>query len=271
MRKIFKSANPVAFFAVVVVGFLLFPLVAILPISFSSSTLLRLPPPGYSLQWYRAIWSDPGWIDATRNSVVVGVSTAVASVLIGMATAYGLACSTWRGKAAIQALILSPLLLPVIVIAVATYHFFSLIGLNGTFTGLIVGHTMITFPYTVVVISAALERVDPRLEQIALSLGASRFRAFVNVTFPLIRAGVLVAFLFAFLNSFDEVVMATFVAGPETTTLPKRLWDGVRFELSPVIAAVSSILIVISCAVVGVTEIVDRKSRMKEKKSGTLL
>lgn len=271
MRKMFKSINTVAVFSIGVIGFLLFPLLAILPISFSSSALLRLPPPGYSLQWYKALWVDAGWVDATLNSVVVGTATAVASVLLGMATAYGLARSTWRGKAVIQALILSPLLLPVIVIAVATYHFFSLLGLNGTFAGLIIGHTMITFPYTIVVITAALERVDPRLEQIALSLGATRFRAFTEVTFPLIRPGVLVAFLFAFLHSFDEVVLATFIAGPETTTLPKRIWDGIRFELSPVIAAVSSILIVISCAVVGVAEIVERKGRMKDKKSGTLI
>jgi putative spermidine/putrescine transport system permease protein len=240
-----------------------------LPMSFSSSVLLRLPPPGYSLQWYEALWVDPGWRDATFNSLIIGVATAIASVLLGMATSYGLARSTWRGKAVLQALILSPLLLPVIVIAVATYHVFSLFGLNGTFTGLIIGHTVLTFPYAVVVISAALERVDPRLEQIALSLGATRIRVFASVTFPLIRPGVLVAFLFAFLNSFDEVVLATFLAGPETITLPKRIWDGIRFELSPVIAAVSSILIVLSCAIVGITEIVDRKGRLKEKNTGT--
>lgn len=263
MKKLFTSTNWLAIVAAAVIGFLLLPLIAILPLSFSGSVLLRLPPPSYSLQWYRSLWVDPGWTDAALNSVVIGVATAVASVLLGIATSFGLARSEWRGKALLQALILSPLLLPVIVIAVGTYQIFSLFGLNGTFTGLIIGHTVITFPYTVVVISAALERVDPRLEQIALSLGATRFRAFVDVTFPLIRSGVIVAFLFAFLHSFDEVVMATFIAGPETTTLPKRIWDGIRFELSPVIAAVSSILIVISCAVVGIAEVVDRSGRKK--------
>jgi putative spermidine/putrescine transport system permease protein len=200
-------------------------------------------------------------IDVPDVSIIVGSVTAVLSVILGTATAYGLARSTWKGKALLQALILSPLLIPVIVIAVATYSVFSLVGLNGTFAGLIIGHTVITFPYTVVVISAALERFDPRFEQMAISLGATPMNAFISVTFPVIRAGIIVALLFAFLNSFDEVVMATFIAGPETTTLPKRIWDGIRFELSPVIAAVSSILVLLSCVVIGIAEVFNRRSR----------
>ncbi|BCH27884.1 ABC transporter permease [Mesorhizobium sp. L-8-3] len=244
-----------------IVGFLLLPLIAILPMSFSSSSLLRLPPPGLSLRWYEAYLFDRAWMDATVNSITVGSITAVLSVILGTATAYGLARSTWKGKALLQALVLSPLLIPVIVIAVATYSIFARLGLNGTFAGLVIGHTVITFPYTVVVVSAALERFDPRLEQMAVSLGATPLRAFASVTFPMIQPGVIVALLFAFLNSFDEVVIATFVAGPETTTLPKRIWDGIRWEVSPTIAAVSSILILVSCAIIGLAEVFNRKSR----------
>jgi putative spermidine/putrescine transport system permease protein len=256
---------PLACFNWFVIGFLLLPLIAILPMSFSSSALLRMPPPGYSLRWYEAYLFDPAWMRATINSVMVAVATAVVSVLLGMATAYGLARSTWRGKAILQALVLSPLLIPVIVIAVGTYYVFSFLGLNGSFGGLIIGHTVITFPYTVVVISASLERFDIRLEQIAMSLGANPVRAFLFVTFPIIRPGVIVAMLFAFLNSFDEVVMSTFLAGPTTTTLPKKIWDGIRFELSPVIAAVSSILILLSCVVIGTTEVLNRNSRNADR------
>jgi putative spermidine/putrescine transport system permease protein len=244
-----------------VIAFLLLPLIAILPMSFSSSSLLRLPPPGYSLRWYEAYLFDPAWMTATLNSVMIGSATAILAVILGTATAYGLARSAWKGKALLQALILSPLLIPVIVIAVATYSVFSLFGLNGTFAGLIIGHTVITFPYTVVVISAALERFDPRLEQMAVSLGATPLKAFLSVTFPLIRAGIIVALLFAFLNSFDEVVMATFIAGPKTMTLPLRIWDGIRFEITPVIAAVSSILMLVSCVIIGVAEVFNRRSR----------
>ncbi|NTA50024.1 ABC transporter permease [Agrobacterium tumefaciens] len=255
MNRTFRRINFLALSSWAVIAFLLMPLIAILPLSFSSSSLLQLPPPGYSLRWYEAYLLDPHWMSATLNSVIVGSITALVSVILGTGAAYGLSQSKWKGKAVLQALILSPLLVPVIVIAVATYSVFSRFGLNGTFAGLVISHTIVTFPYTVVVISAALERFDPRLAQMAVSLGATPFKAFVYVTFPIIRAGIIVALLFAFLNSFDELVLSTFIAGPETTTLPKRLWDGIRFELSPVIAAVSSLLILLSCAIIGLAEI----------------
>jgi ABC-type spermidine/putrescine transport system permease subunit II len=261
MTRILRRIDLLAISSWGVIAFLLLPLIAIIPMSFSSSSLLRLPPPGYSLRWYEVYLFNTAWMTATLNSVIVGSVTAMLSVILGTATAYGLARSTWKGKALLQALILSPLLIPVIVIAVATYSVFSLFGLNGTFAGLIIGHTVITFPYTVVVISAALERFDPRLEQMAVSLGATPLKAFLSVTFPIIRAGIIVALLFAFLNSFDEVVMATFIAGPETMTLPLRIWDGIRFEITPVIAAVSSILILVSCVVIGIAEVFNRRSR----------
>lgn len=261
MTRFIRRIDLLAILSWGVIAFLLLPMIAILPMSFSSSSLLRLPPPSFSLRWYEAYLFDPRWMNATLNSVIVGSLTAIASVILGTATAYGLARSNWKGKALLQALVLSPLLIPVIVIAVATYSVFARFGLNGTFTGLVIGHTVITFPYTVVVISAALERFDPRLEQMAVSLGATPLKAFALVTFPIIRAGVIVALLFAFLNSFDEVVITTFIAGPETTTLPKRIWDGIRFELTPVIAAVSSILILLSCAIIGLAEVLNRRSR----------
>lgn len=261
MFKIIRQIDILAVVSWCVIAFLLLPLVAIIPLSFSNSSLLRFPPPGFSWRWYEEYLFNSSWTDATLNSVIVGVITAVVSVLLGTATAYGLSQSTWKGKAFVQALVLSPLLIPVIVIAVASYSVFAQFGLNGTYTGLVTAHTIITFPYTVVVISAALERFDPRLAQMAVSLGATPLRAFVSVTFPIIRTGMVVALLFAFLNSFDELVMSTFIAGPETTTLPKRIWDGIRFELSPVIAAVSSILILISCAIIGITEVLNQRSK----------
>jgi putative spermidine/putrescine transport system permease protein len=245
-----------------VMAFLLLPLAAMVPMSFSSSALLRLPPPGFSLRWYEAYLFDQRWMEATLNSVLVGTATAVFSVVLGVCAAYGLARSTWKWKAIVQAFVLAPLLVPSIVIAVGTYYLFSFLYLNGTYTGLIIGHTIITFPYTVVVITASLERFDFRLEQIAVSLGATPLRTFFAVTLPIIRPAVIVALLFAFLNSFDEVVIATFLAGPETTTLPKQMWDGIRYELSPVIAAISSILITLSSIIILVTEVLNRRGQV---------
>jgi putative spermidine/putrescine transport system permease protein len=242
-----------------VVAFLLLPLIVVIPISFSASSLLRFPPPAYSLRWYQSFLDDRLWIEAALNSLQVGAVTALVSVALATTTAYALARGTFRGKALIQAVILSPLLVPIIVIAVALYYLFSFLRLNGTFAGLVIGHTVITFPYAVVVISASLERFDFRLERIAISLGAPPWRAFLRVTLPVIRPGILVAALFAFLISFDEVVVALFVTGPETITLPKKIWDGIRFELSPVIAAVSTILIVLSWLVITAAALLRRR------------
>jgi putative spermidine/putrescine transport system permease protein len=243
-----------------IVGFLILPLLVVVPISFSSSSLLRFPPPAYSLRWYEAYFQDRLWVDATINSLKLGAVVALVSVVLGTLTAYALARGNFKRKHAIQAIILSPLLVPVIVTAVALYHLFSFLKLNGTFLGLMIGHTVLTFPYTVVVVAASLERFDFRLEQVAISLGAPPWRAFLRVTLPIIRPGLIVAALFAFLNSFDEVVVALFVTGPETLTLPKKIWDGIRFELSPVIAAVSTILIMVSSLVITVVAILRRSA-----------
>jgi putative spermidine/putrescine transport system permease protein len=154
----------------------------------------------------------------------------------------------------LKSFVLSPLIAPVIVLAVALYYLFAALGLNGTIMGLIIGHTILALPYVVVVMSASLESFDVRLEQAAMSLGAGRMRTFFRVTLPLIRSGILIAALFAFLTSFDDVVIALFITGPTTLTLPRRMWDGIRNEINPTIAAVSSLLIVFSWLILGSSE-----------------
>ena len=156
---------------------------------------------------------------------------------------------------------MAPLMVPVVVIAVGLYVVFLRTGLNGTFLGLVIGHTVVTFPYATVVIGAALGEVDRRLEQAAIGLGANPVRAFVEVTLPLIAPGVVVSALFAFLVSFDEVVIAIFVTGPETATLPRQIWDGIRFDLTPTIAAVATLLIALSGLVLLLSEILRRLLR----------
>jgi ABC-type spermidine/putrescine transport system permease subunit II len=149
----------------------------------------------------------------------------------------------------VRSLVLSPLVVPVIILAVGLYYLYAHLHLNNTLTGLVLGHLVLTLPYVVVVVSASLEDLDSTLEQAALGLGATPLRAFRRVTLPLIAPGVAVAFLFSFLTSFDEVVLAVFITGPETTTLPRKMWEGIRFELNPTIAAVSTLLIGVSWSV----------------------
>jgi len=232
-----------------IAAFLIAPLLVVLPMSFSDSTLMQFPPSRLSLRWYRAYFGDHAWIDATWTSLKAGLLVAIASTCLGIAAAMALARGRLAGRALLRSLLLSPLIVPVIILAVGLYYVFSFVRLNNTLTGLVLGHVVLTLPYAIVVISASLEELDRTLEQAALGLGATPWRAFRRVTLPLIAPGVAVAFLFSFLTSFDEVVLAVFVTGPETTTLPRKMWEGIRFELNPTIAAVSTLLIVVSWTV----------------------
>lgn len=244
---------------ILVCAFLLAPLAALIPMSFSSSSLLRLPPPALSVRWYAAYFTDPAWMGATKNSFVLGISTAVISVVIGLMAAYGLAKWTHSSKVALQSFLLAPLMVPSIILAVALYHEFAALGIVGTFPGLLIAHTVVTVPFVVVVMTSSFERLDFKAEEAAIGLGATRFSAITRVTFPMVKTGIFVSLFFAFLNSFDEVVLSTFLSGTMFTTLPAKLWEGIRFELSPVIAAISVVLILISTVIVVGTAIARRR------------
>lgn len=241
-----------------VAAFLIAPLLVVVPMSFSDSTLMQFPPQRFSLRWYEGYFNSRTWIGATWVSLKAGILVAVISTGLAIAAAIGLARGRFPGRAMLQATILSPLVVPVIILAVGLYYLYSLARLNGTLIGLVVGHVVLTFPYALVVISASLEDLDPTLERAARGLGASPLRAFQRVTLPLIAPGVAVAFLFSFLTSFDEVVLAVFITGPDTTTLPRKMWDGIRFELNPTIAAVSTLLIVVSWSLMLVVAVLRR-------------
>jgi putative spermidine/putrescine transport system permease protein len=226
--------------------FLLAPLLIVIPISFSDSTLMQFPPKGFSLRWYHAYFDSASWIAASWMSLEIGLTVAVASTALGTAAALGLSRARFRGRAAVQAFMLSPLVMPVIILSIGLYYVYAFVGLNGTVVGLVIGHVVLTVPYATVVIGAALEDFDRRLEQAAQGLGAAPLVAFRRIALPLIGPSVAIAFLFGFLTSFDEVVLAIFLTGPETMTLPRKMWDGIRFELNPTIAAVSTMLIALS-------------------------
>jgi len=180
--------------------------------------------------------------------------SATLAMLIGVPAAFALARRSFAGKTGVLALILSPLILPRMIVAVALFYLYARVGLVGTALGLVLGHTVLAIPFVVITVMAVLKTYDDRLDQAASSLGAGPLRTFRHVTLPLIRTGLMAAFLFAFVTSFDELTIALFVTGGLTTTLPKQMWDDALLKVSPILAAVSTVLIVFVAITISIAE-----------------
>ncbi|THD72735.1 MAG: ABC transporter permease subunit [Bradyrhizobium sp.] len=241
--------------------FLLAPIVLIVPVSFTSSLYLQFPPQGFSLRWYQELWDSPVWLNATYLSVRVALTTMTLAVVLGTLAGVAFSRTTFRGIGYVYAFILTPLIVPVIVIAVALYALFSQIGLIGTFWALVLGHLIGACPLVTVLVTAALRGFDLKLEQAALSLGASPLRAFLQITLPITAPAIVVAAFFAFMYSFDEVVIASFLGSINAETLPKKMWEGVRLEIKPHLAAISSLLVGFTALVLVFIELAQRRQR----------
>ena len=226
--------------------FLLLPIFIIIPISFSSARYLMFPPPGFSLQWYENYFFSRSWMDATLVSLQVASITTITATILGTLLAISLVRAKFPGKDLFYSFAVSPLIIPPIISAISLYFFFSKLHLVGTIFGLVTAHTILAIPFVLVLVSATLKGLDETLERAAISLGASPLKTFFYVILPNIRPGIISGALFAFIISFDELVIVIFISGAKTVTLPKRMWDGIRLEIDPTIAAVSSILIAIS-------------------------
>ncbi|MEZ0167816.1 ABC transporter permease [Microvirga sp. TS319] len=223
--------------------FLLFPVVMIVALSFGSSQWLQFPPPGWTLQWYEELFADPAWLDAFLTSLEIAAIVTVLSVVIGLMASFGLTRGTFRGREVLRALFLTPMILPVVVLAVALYAFFLRLHLNGTLIGFVIAHLIVALPFSIISITNSLERFDKSIEDAAVLCGASPLEAKLRVTLPGIRLGIMGAAIFSFLASWDEVVIAIFMASPDLQTLPVMIWSTLRQDLSPVIAAVSTLLV----------------------------
>jgi ABC-type spermidine/putrescine transport system permease subunit II len=226
--------------------FLIIPNFIVVPISFSNSSLLHFPPQGFSLRWYERYWELPGWVGATVNSIVVGILTSVLATLIGSLTAYGLVRGSFPGKRFVEALLILPIIIPSLVTAIALFNVMAHLKLLGTLPGFVIGHTVIALPFAITIMSNALRGIDPVLEQAARSLGASRLTTIRRVTLPVALPAVVSSMLFAFLISFDELLIALFISTSTFATLPKKLWEGIRFDIEPTLAAVSTLLVAFS-------------------------
>lgn len=235
----------------IVLLFLALPILVIVVVSFSSAAYLTFPPPTFGLRWYRAYFDSAAWLAATGLSLSVAAAVVVLSTVLGTLAALGLTRLPGAARAAVAGLVLSPLIVPSIVVAIGIYYAFSRYGLVGSRIGLVLAHTCLAVPFVVTSVSASLAGFDRRLEQAARSLGASPWGAFRQVTLPLIRPGIAVGALFAFITSFDELIVALFLSGSGAVTLPRRMWDDLRFAIDPTIAAVSTLTVVLTVLLLG--------------------
>jgi putative spermidine/putrescine transport system permease protein len=243
-----------------ILAFLTVPAFFIVPVSFTTESFIEWPPKGFTLKWYGIYLGSRQWVGATLRSLGVGLAAATLAMALGAPAAFVLARQSLRAKTAALAFILSPLIIPRMIIAVALFYLYARVGLIGTPLGLVLGHTVLAIPYVIVTVMAVLKNYDERLDQAAWSLGASRLRTLWHVTVPLIRAGLIAAFLFAFITSFDELTIALFVTGGLATTLPKQMWDEALFKVTPTLAAVSALLLVFVTVMIVLAEYVRRRA-----------
>ncbi len=228
--------------------FILAPLVAVVVVSFTSKGYLSMPTDGLSLRWFKAIFNYPGFIDAFWMSLYLGVGASTIAVALAIPAAVAIGRYRFPGRDGISALFLSPMMIPAVVLGVSFLRFFSQIGLSGTFIGITLAHVVLVMPYALRLVLASITGLPREAEEAAATLGASRWTVFRRITLPLILPGVAGGWLLAFITSFDEVTMSIFVASPETMTLPVRMYHHIAQTIDPLIASISTVLIVMTVA-----------------------
>jgi putative spermidine/putrescine transport system permease protein len=235
--------------AAMVAVFLLMPLMIIVPMSFSTSTSFEFPPVHYWIGYYRSYFYSVDWMGATFNSLVIAIGTTILTMALTIPATLGYIRYRFFGKALVSGLMLAPLIVPHIVSGLAYYSFLADVRLADTHAGVIIAHTCLALPTTFLVLCAVVYGFDRNLERAAMSAGAGPLRTFFLVTFPVLRPGFLVGALFAFLLSFNEAVVALFITGRSSGTLPKKMFESIRLESDPTVAAVSTLLSGVALAI----------------------
>ncbi|MBZ9603065.1 ABC transporter permease [Phyllobacterium chamaecytisi] len=247
-------------FCGVVLLYLIAPILAIIPLSFNSVPFFTYPMSGWSLRWYEEFFLTDRWQGALYNSILVAVSATLLSTALGTLAALGLSRPTFPWRTAVMGLLISPMIVPGIITAVAVYFFYADIGLLNSYTGLIVAHTTLATPFVVIAVTATLAGFDHSLTRAAAGLGAPPITVFFKVILPLILPGMIAGSLFAFLTSFDEVIVALFIASAEQRTLPRVMFSGIREQINPTIIAGATVLTLFSVVVLAVVELLRRRS-----------
>ncbi len=276
--------------------FLVAPILVVLPLSFNvepyftfTAKMLALDPEGYSLRWYdnlltdgmqapealrdgawwSDVWANATWVKAAKNSVIIGFWSTILATCLGTLAALGLSRPEMRYRRVIMAILISPMIVPIIIIATGLFFFYSspcgLIGLDcgrltATYVGIVMAHATLGIPFVIITVTATLSGFDQSLIRASASLGANPRVTFFKVILPLILPGVISGALFAFVTSFDEVVAVLFIAGPDQQTIPRQMWNGIREAISPAILAVATILVIISILLLTTLELLRRRS-----------
>jgi putative spermidine/putrescine transport system permease protein len=269
MRTGFSSAAIAAQVAGgVVLAFLVLPILAVVPASFNELSFIKIPPESYSTRWYQAFLADAGWIHSVVNSAKVALLATIFSVVVGTMTALALDRLTPRWRVLVTGLVISPLIVPVIMISIALYYVSRRVGLYGTVPGLALGHSLLCLPFVVINVGVSLGRLDPNLLRAATGLGASSWHAFRTVTLPAILPGLSGGAAFAFVTSFDEVIISIFIAGYGAKTLPVKLWEEIRIEFTPVVAAGATVILVLTVVMFVAVQLVRSRAQRRAAMAG---
>jgi len=240
--------------AVLVLAFLVIPTLIVIPMSFSASQYLEFPPRQWSLRWYENYFGSVAWMQATATSFKAGFLTTLLATPLGTLAAYGLFASKLRWARLVYVLLITPIIVPVILIAIAVFYVYVQLKLVNTLTGIVLAHAMLALPLVMMIVTSALKSYDMNQELAARSLGASRTRAFLTVTLPQIRFAVVTSALLSFLTSFDEVILAMFVSGGANSTLTRNMFNALRDQIDPTIAAISTIMILVTTVLLAASQ-----------------
>ena len=240
--------------------FVIIPVLVIIPLSFNSSSFLTYPMDGFSLRWYEELMSSQEWRQAFKNSFIIAPAATALAMIFGTLASVGLCRGNFRFKGVIMAFLISPMIVPLVIVAVGLYFFFAKLQLLNSYTGLVLAHAMLGVPFVVITVNATLQGFDNNLSRAAASLGAPPLTVFFKVILPLIAPGVISGGLFAFATSFDEVVVTLFLSSPSQRTLPLQMFSGIRENISPNIAAVATIMVILSVLMLLTLEVLRRRN-----------
>lgn len=247
--------------ATIIMLLLVIPTFIVMPMSLSNSQYLEFPPETWSLRWYEVYFESSKWMRATVTSLQVGVLTMLVATPLGTMAAYALFVSGHRASRTIFTLLITPMIVPVILIAIGAFYAFGRVGLNNTIAGLVLAHTVLAAPLVMIVITSALRNYDLNQERVARSLGATRIKAFFVITLPQIKFSIVTAALLSFLTSFDEVIISIFVSGGSNATLTKHMFAALRDYIDPTIAAISTIMILVSTILLLTTQFIGNRDK----------
>ena len=252
----------------IILFLLIVPSLIVIPMSFSDSQYLEFPPKNFSLRWYENYffsWKVENgfndWMAATRTSLLVAVLTIFVATPIGTLAAYGLTNSSARIRSILFPIMISPMMVPIILVAIGLFYFYVQFNMVNSIPGLVLGHSLVAMPLVLIIVLSALKNYDMNQEKVARSLGASRTRAFIEITLPQIKFSLVSAGLISFLTSFDEIIISLFVAGGDNSTITRSMFLALRDQIDPTIAAISTILIIISSGLLIASQMISGKTR----------